>query len=205
MPQAKGKFRRCRSAQRVRSLRGAEGVPGRASDGDANPALIGGRNLSEKQTSATTAAPSSSSHEISQAAGELNAKAKLLENGPPARQPGSEVGRQRQNACPASWRLAQHILLAKARDSGGSTLRHNTILGTSTSYSGGAVGTYDLFWINGELECSGDVYEYAGGIKAQGFQAGSSIIVRRRISRWFSYAASERSETPAVVEARLYL
>jgi len=37
------------------------------------------------------------------------------------------------------------------------------------SYSGGSVGTYALFDLNGQLECSGNVYDYAGSITSENF------------------------------------
>ena len=44
------------------------------------------------------------------------------------------------------------------------------ILGTKLRYSGGAVGPFALFTMNGELECSGNVYDYGGSIPAEKFQ-----------------------------------
>jgi hypothetical protein len=38
------------------------------------------------------------------------------------------------------------------------------------SYSGGSVGTYALFNLGGQLECSGNVYDYAGPIASGNFQ-----------------------------------
>jgi hypothetical protein len=63
-----------------------------------------------------------------------------------------------------------HILLIKALESGGSVTRYSNILGTKVSYSGGSVGTYALFSIDGDLECSGNVYEYGGSIKGKNFK-----------------------------------
>jgi len=64
----------------------------------------------------------------------------------------------------------QHILLLKALESGGSVSKNTTIFGTKLSYSGGSVGTYALFDLSGSLECSGNVYDYAGYIPAKQFQ-----------------------------------
>jgi hypothetical protein len=64
----------------------------------------------------------------------------------------------------------QHILLLKALESGGSVSKSSNIFGTKVSYSGGSVGTYALFDLSGELECSGNVYDYAGYIPAKQFQ-----------------------------------
>jgi hypothetical protein len=64
----------------------------------------------------------------------------------------------------------QHILLVKALESGGSVSRSSSIFGSNISYSGGSVGTYALFALNGELECAGNVYDYAGFVSAKKFQ-----------------------------------
>jgi hypothetical protein len=64
----------------------------------------------------------------------------------------------------------QHVLLIKALESGGSVSRSTSIFGSNISYSGGSVGTYALFALNGELECSGNVYDYAGFVSAKKFQ-----------------------------------
>lgn len=64
----------------------------------------------------------------------------------------------------------KHILLLKALESGGSVSKSSNIFGSKMSYSGGSVGTYALFNLNGELECSGNVYDYAGYVPAKNFQ-----------------------------------
>jgi hypothetical protein len=64
----------------------------------------------------------------------------------------------------------QHILLLKAMESGGSVLRKSNVLGTKVSYSGGFVGTFALFSTGGDLECSGNVYDFGGPIKAKHLQ-----------------------------------
>jgi hypothetical protein len=63
-----------------------------------------------------------------------------------------------------------HILLLKALESGGSISRSSNLFGSKLSYSGGSVGTYALFGLNGDLECSGNVYDYAGFVSAKDFQ-----------------------------------
>jgi hypothetical protein len=63
-----------------------------------------------------------------------------------------------------------HLLLIKALESGGSVNKSTNIFGTKMSFSGGSVGTYALFNLNGDLECSGNVYDYAGTIPAKDFQ-----------------------------------
>jgi hypothetical protein len=63
-----------------------------------------------------------------------------------------------------------HVLLVKALESGGSVSRFSNVFGTKIIYSGGSVGTFALFTINGDLECSGNVYEYGGSLEAKDFQ-----------------------------------
>jgi hypothetical protein len=82
---------------------------------------------------------------------------------------------QRLGADPATGKVPDnaphHLLLVKALESGGSVNRSSSIFGSKMSYSGGSVGTYALFNLNGELECSGNVYDYAGPVKSKKFQA----------------------------------
>jgi hypothetical protein len=66
--------------------------------------------------------------------------------------------------------VSQHILLIQALESGGAVTQHTNIFGTTVRYSGGAVGTYALFTTDGDLECSGNVYEYAGAFNSKEFQ-----------------------------------
>jgi hypothetical protein len=54
-----------------------------------------------------------------------------------------------------------YVLSLKALESGGTLLKSgNAITGTKTSYSGGAVGTYALFRLNGNVACSGVFFNY---------------------------------------------
>jgi hypothetical protein len=57
------------------------------------------------------------------------------------------------------------VLWLKALESGGDEVASdNMIKGSKTNYSGGAVGTYALFRLNGELRCSGVFYDLAGPV-----------------------------------------
>ena len=54
-----------------------------------------------------------------------------------------------------------YVLSLKALESGGTLLKSgNALSGTKTSYSGGAVGTYALFRLNGDVACSGVFFNY---------------------------------------------
>jgi hypothetical protein len=62
------------------------------------------------------------------------------------------------------------VLLLKALESGGSVQRFTNVLGSRIRYSGGSVGTYALFSLDGALECSGNVYDYGGSFKSKDLQ-----------------------------------
>jgi hypothetical protein len=62
-----------------------------------------------------------------------------------------------------------HILLVKALESGGSVTKNTSLLHSTQSYSGGSVGTYSLFRLDGELECSGNVFDFSGSVPAKNF------------------------------------
>ena len=56
-----------------------------------------------------------------------------------------------------------YLLWLKALESGGTVAKTgNAIFGNKTNFSGGAVGTYSLFRISGNVVCSGIFYNYAG-------------------------------------------
>jgi len=56
-----------------------------------------------------------------------------------------------------------YLLWLKALESGGTVAKTgNAILGNKTNFSGGAVGTYSLFRLSGNVVCSGVFYNYAG-------------------------------------------
>jgi hypothetical protein len=63
-----------------------------------------------------------------------------------------------------------HILLVKALESGGSVARYSNVFGTKISYTGGSVGTYALFGMDGNLECSGNVFDYGGSLQGKDLQ-----------------------------------
>jgi hypothetical protein len=57
------------------------------------------------------------------------------------------------------------VLWIKALESGGDEVASdNMIKGSKTNYTGGAVGTFALFHLNGELACSGAVFDLAGPV-----------------------------------------
>ena len=125
-------------------------------------------------TTTTTAQPAASSSSHLQAALTADGLAQRLGADP------------QTGAIPAS--APQHLLLVKALESGGSVSHSTSVFGTKMSFSGGSVGTYALFNLKGDLECSGNVFDYAGYVPAKGFQKhlnaykpdpGSQVIFQR--------------------------
>jgi len=62
-----------------------------------------------------------------------------------------------------------HILLLKALESGGAVSKSSSLLKTTMSYSGGSVATYTLFRLDGEVECSGNVFDFTGSVPSKHF------------------------------------
>lgn len=54
----------------------------------------------------------------------------------------------------------QHILWLKALESGGSVTKQSNLFGTKVRFGGGAVDTYSLFRLDGQLVCSGNAYSF---------------------------------------------
>jgi hypothetical protein len=63
-----------------------------------------------------------------------------------------------------------YVLMVKALESGGSVTGTSNILGVRLRYSGGSVATYALFALDGDLACSGNVYDYVGPLKGKDFE-----------------------------------
>ncbi|HEV3041657.1 MAG TPA: hypothetical protein VHA33_28085 [Candidatus Angelobacter sp.] len=66
----------------------------------------------------------------------------------------------------AKWR----ILYLKALESGGSLITKTNVLGNKVFFSGGSVATFALFALDGDLKCSGNVFDYGGFVKAEDFK-----------------------------------
>lgn len=67
----------------------------------------------------------------------------------------------------AAW---QHILWLKALESGGAVSRETNIFGTKVRFSGGAVDTYAVFTMDGNLVCSGNVYNFESPVRVKDLQ-----------------------------------
>jgi hypothetical protein len=65
-----------------------------------------------------------------------------------------------------NWR----VLSLKALESGGALITESNIWGSKVHFSGGAAATYSLFGLeSGSLECSGNVADYGGYVRAKDF------------------------------------
>jgi hypothetical protein len=61
------------------------------------------------------------------------------------------------------------ILAVKALESGGALITTTNIFGSKVHFGGGAVATYALFSFEGNLACSGNVFDYGGYVRASHF------------------------------------
>ena len=57
-------------------------------------------------------------------------------------------------------RTWQHLMWVKALESGGSVTRTSNLFGTKVRFGGGAVDTFALFRLDGEVVCSGNAYSF---------------------------------------------
>lgn len=61
----------------------------------------------------------------------------------------------------------QHLLWVKALESGGSVTKTSNLFGTKVQFGGGAVDTFAVFRLDGDLVCSGNVYSFQSPVKLQ--------------------------------------
>jgi hypothetical protein len=64
----------------------------------------------------------------------------------------------------------QHVLWLKALESGGSVDRQSNLFGTKITFGGGAVDTYSVFRLNGQLVCSGNVFNFQSPVRTKDLQ-----------------------------------
>jgi hypothetical protein len=62
-------------------------------------------------------------------------------------------------------KIWQHLLWVKALESGGSVTRTSNLFGTKVQFGGGAVDTFAIFRLDGELVCSGNAYSFQSPVK----------------------------------------
>lgn len=76
----------------------------------------------------------------------------------------------------ANW---QHLVWLQALESGGSVEKSGGIFGSKVYFGGGAVDTYSVFRLDGEVGCSGNVYNFQTPVKMDNlektFQKGLSF------------------------------
>jgi hypothetical protein len=67
----------------------------------------------------------------------------------------------------ATW---QHLMWLQALESGGSVNKTSSLFGTKVLFGGGAVDTYSVFRLDGQLVCSGNVYNFQPPVKMDDLQ-----------------------------------
>jgi hypothetical protein len=65
----------------------------------------------------------------------------------------------------AASKTWQHLIWVKALESGGSVTRTSNLFGTKVQFGGGAVDTFAVFRLDGDLVCSGNVYSFQSPVK----------------------------------------
>jgi len=59
----------------------------------------------------------------------------------------------------------QHVLWLQALESGGSVSKTSNLFGSKVMFGGGAVDTYSVFRLDGQMVCSGNVYSFQPPVK----------------------------------------
>jgi hypothetical protein len=67
----------------------------------------------------------------------------------------------------ANW---QHLVWLQALESGGSVEKSGGLFGTKVYFGGGAVDTYSVFRLDGQVVCSGNVYNFQTPVKMDDLQ-----------------------------------
>jgi hypothetical protein len=65
----------------------------------------------------------------------------------------------------AANKIWQHLLWVKALESGGSVTRMSNLFGTRVRFGGGAVDTFAVFRLDGDLVCSGNAYSFQSPVR----------------------------------------
>jgi hypothetical protein len=64
----------------------------------------------------------------------------------------------------------QHVLWLQALESGGSVNKTSNLFGSKVTFGGGAVDTYSVFRLDGQVVCSGNVYNFQPPVKLADLQ-----------------------------------
>ena len=80
----------------------------------------------------------------------------------------------------------QHLLWVKALESGGSVTKESNLFGTKVLFGGGAVDTYSVFSLDGNLVCSGNVYSFQQPVNVKNFDASVRAPDADTPAKWIS-------------------
>jgi hypothetical protein len=83
----------------------------------------------------------------------------------------------------SSW---HNLLWVKALESGGSVTKQSNILGSKTFFGGGAVDTYSVFSLEGDLVCAGNVYSFQQPVNVKDVQKAVNVPSPDPPAKWMS-------------------
>ena len=78
------------------------------------------------------------------------------------------------------------LLWVKALESGGSVTKQSNIFGSKTSFGGGAVDTYSVFGLDGDLVCAGNVYSFQQPVNVKDVQKAVNVPSPDPPAKWMS-------------------
>jgi hypothetical protein len=81
------------------------------------------------------------------------------------------------------WRT---LLWVKALESGGSVTKQSNIFGSKTWFGGGAVDTYSVFGLDGDLVCAGNVYSFQQPVDVKDVQKAVNLPNPDPPAKWMS-------------------
>lgn len=78
------------------------------------------------------------------------------------------------------------LLWVKALESGGSVTKQSNIFGSKTFFGGGAVDTYSVFDLTGDLVCAGNVYSFQQPVNVKDVQKAVNVPSPDPPAKWMS-------------------
>ena len=80
----------------------------------------------------------------------------------------------------------QNLLWVKALESGGSVTKQSNLFGTKVLFGGGAVDTYSVFGLEGDLVCAGNVYSFQQPVNVKDVQNAVNTPSPDPPAKWMS-------------------
>lgn len=79
-----------------------------------------------------------------------------------------------------------NLLWVKALESGGSVTKQSNLFGTKVLFGGGAVDTYSVFGLDGDLVCAGNVYSFQQPVNVKDVQNAVNTPSPDPPAKWMS-------------------